>query len=56
MTEDKTIGTKKPCCKNPANLERLQLQNDLTVSMCRECGCKHWEAVAEPGHIGLRFS
>jgi hypothetical protein len=56
MTEDRVVGEKKMCCRKPVNLERVQLQADLSVSMCRLCGCKHWEAVADPVHIGLKFS
>jgi hypothetical protein len=50
------IGAKKPCCQNPANLaNRVQVQDDMWVSICRECGCKHWEAKADPGRMGVKF-
>jgi protein-arginine kinase activator protein McsA len=49
------LGKAKKCCQNPANLHRVQVQNDIWVSMCRECGCKHWEAAAEPGKMGVKF-
>lgn len=52
---EQTYGTKKSCCLNPANLApKVQMQGDIWVTICRECGCKHWEANAEPGHIGLK--
>jgi hypothetical protein len=49
------IGQRKTCCQNPANLNRVQVQADMWVSMCRECGCKHWEAAADPGRMGVKF-
>lgn len=52
---EQTFGKKKSCCKVDVNLERIQVQKDLWCSICRICGCKHWEAAADPLRIGLRF-
>lgn len=45
---------RKLCCKKPENLSDLKrLSEDIWYRQCRECGCKHYEATAEPGR--LRF-
>jgi hypothetical protein len=36
----------KPCCKDPANLERTQPRPDLAVNTCRACGCRHFRATS----------
>jgi len=47
--------TRKDCCKVPENLERkLTGRDDLELYVCRVCGCRHFEATAEPGVIGVR--
>jgi hypothetical protein len=50
------LGQAKTCCQNPANLaNRVQVQDDMWVTICRECGCKHWEGKADPGRMGVKF-
>lgn len=45
----------KPCCADPRNLRRLDTgRADLVVHMCRQCYCRHYRMVAEPGHFNLR--
>lgn len=58
MSERQTIsaGAVKPCCQRPENLVAERLSADLIVRVCRECGCRHFEANAEPGVYGLRGS
>lgn len=41
--------TRKDCCRQPANLEEMQTgQADLKMFKCSVCGCRHFEANAEP--------
>ena len=56
MTEPVTIqkGVLHPCCANPANLVAERLTPSLIVQVCRECGCRHFEATADPGVIGVQ--
>jgi hypothetical protein len=49
------VGQKKPCCLSPANLlPPQQLTESMAVRMCRVCGCKHWEAKADPLNMGIK--
>lgn len=51
-----TVGEKKPCCQNPANLAPpVQVQKDIWITICRECGCRHIEANAEPGRFAVKM-
>lgn len=44
----------KPCCLLEQNLEFRQLRPDLSVKICRVCGCRHWRLKADPGTLNLR--
>lgn len=53
----------KPCCEDPANRREglgprgeiggWHEQQDVTVTHCVICSCRHMEAVAEPGELGV---
>ena len=49
-------GILKVCCANPVNLRAERLSESLLVRVCRECGCRHFEATAEPGRLGVTGS
>jgi len=50
-----TIGYRKLCCQNPANLEIWDASNrSLFVRRCKVCGCRHFDAFAEPGTMFAR--
>lgn len=42
----------KDCCKVPENLEEARLSSELTVRVCQECGCRHFELEAETANLG----
>jgi hypothetical protein len=54
----------KPCCENAANREAgpgprgldHEPPPEVTVTHCQVCGCRHFEAVVDPGQVGLRGS
>lgn len=44
----------KLCCQQAQNLdEKPSGRPDLTIRVCRICQCRHFEAVAEAGTLGL---
>jgi hypothetical protein len=45
----------KRCCRNPKNLKAVNLRPGLAMNVCRECGCRHFEAVADPVLLGVFF-
>lgn len=51
---------RKDCCRPEAgNLEpseKYQGRDDLTFRRCKVCGCRHFEANAEPGVIFAKGS
>jgi hypothetical protein len=47
-------GVLRVCCADERNLVPERLAYDLVVKVCRECGRRHFEAVAEPGKLGVR--
>lgn len=45
---------RKPCCRDDANLGVVERVNaSLTFRRCQVCGCRHFEAVADVGALGL---
>jgi hypothetical protein len=53
---DTTTNTQlKACCRDDANLGPVEaVSNDVTFRRCAVCGCRHFEALADPGHFGVR--
>ncbi len=55
MTEKK--GAIRACCKNPDNLYvsvgRDEQRSDLTIRRCRICDRRHFEAIVDPGKLGM---
>ena len=47
-------GTPKECCETADNLVESLLRDDLTVHVCKVCGCRHFEMQVDPGSLGLR--
>ncbi len=46
----------KDCCKNPENLgPPIEQAKDLTYRVCKVCGCRHFEAIADLGGFGIEF-
>lgn len=49
---------RKDCCKVEENLsppERYDPERaDLLFRRCKVCGCRHFEATAEPGRVFMR--
>jgi len=46
--------TRKDCCKQPENLEPSDTGTpELSLLICRVCGCRHFELTLEPGVVGL---
>lgn len=44
----------KECCQDPANLEEQESgKPDLTLRVCRMCGCRHFELTVDPGKFGV---
>lgn len=44
----------KTCCIVPTNLERKDSgRPDLLMTVCRLCGCRHFRALAEGGHMTM---
>lgn len=42
----------RPCCQKRENREKpVRLTEDMSVSLCRVCGAKHWEVAADPGKM-----
>lgn len=52
-----TAKPPRECCRDPRNLGRVHRtgMRGQTFRRCRVCGARHFELVAEPGHLGLRF-
>jgi hypothetical protein len=47
----------KPCCQEPENLEKRESEKpDLTLLVCRVCGCRHFRLRLDPGVIGMRVN
>lgn len=48
----------KACCKNPTNLYvsngRDEQRADVTIRRCKVCDCRHFEAIVDPGVLGVR--
>lgn len=44
---------RKECCQKADNLVPHQGRPDLTVNVCKVCGCRHFELVIDPGQFGL---
>jgi hypothetical protein len=44
----------KDCCKDPANLSTVALDEKRSVSTCQVCGCRHYRIKADPGQLGVR--
>ncbi len=40
------------CCNDPGNHEVSEAGEGLTVSVCRVCGCRHFELVVDPVEVG----
>jgi len=49
------MNERKECCQKPENLE-LQPNNraELTIMVCKVCGCRHFELSVEPLQIGVQ--
>lgn len=48
-------GEPKPCCLEPGNLENVPDERpDITVNVCRECGCRHIELSVDPVELGVK--
>lgn len=48
-------GLLKPCCADESNLGKLQqLNEEVRFRRCKVCGCRHFEANAEPGRLFTR--
>jgi hypothetical protein len=47
----------RPCCRDPRNLGSVHRTSDkgTTFRRCRVCGARHFEAIMDPGRLGLRF-
>jgi hypothetical protein len=46
---------RKDCCKpENGNLFLFEERKDLTIMKCNVCGCRHFEAIADPGYINLK--
>ena len=45
----------KECCQKEENLVIIEKKEDVTVRQCTECGCRHFEVVFEPGHLGVEI-
>jgi hypothetical protein len=45
---------RKNCCRQPANLEYLEVSPGMVCHKCRRCGCRHFEMTADPGVIGIK--
>lgn len=44
----------RSCCKEQENREKpVRLSKDLSVSLCRACGAKHYEMEVEPLRVGV---
>jgi len=42
----------RDCCKKPENRERpVKLSDDLSVTICKACGAKHFEMEVDPGSL-----
>jgi hypothetical protein len=54
--------TLNPCCSDPENREDgpgprgldAPPPPEVTVTHCRVCECRHFEAVLDPGQLGLK--
>ncbi len=50
-------GTAKECCLNSDNLYisigRDEQRDDVTIRRCQVCDCRHFEAIVDPGEIGV---
>lgn len=53
MVTDDIEGIKE-CCKVEGNLVTEQvIENELTISTCSQCGCRHFELTVDPVSIGM---
>lgn len=44
----------KACCKVVENLEPVETdRDDLAMARCTVCGCRHFEAQADAGVLGM---
>ena len=45
----------KPCCEDAENRELVEAESreDVTVTRCKVCGCRHYEVEADFGSIGV---
>lgn len=46
----------KDCCKDLTKREERRESEDLMVSVCQACGCRHFELTVDPAVIGIRVS
>jgi hypothetical protein len=42
------------CCNDPEQREEKRLGDSVVVSVCKVCGCRHFELAVDPGSLGLR--
>ncbi len=46
----------KPCCEDPANRSKPeQVKDDVQVTRCEVCDCRHFELTVDPGVVGIKL-
>jgi len=44
------------CCNELTNLREEKVSDTLTIEHCRECGRRHFIAIADPVEFGLKVA